>query len=471
MNGAVIRLTVLALVCSGTASADSKLKSRTTVQGHSFETTTYIKGPRQRSEMELAPGMRTITITQCDQKRVITLSACSKTYMVTSLEGEEEEAGAGATKPQAAGERSRPVRPSRSGGLITLTMDTTDTGERKKMFGFTARRLKMAMSTQSEGDSCSKGQDMNLSSDGWYIDFENNFSCVSDPRAIMAGRPPSNQPECRDRMRFRRTGSGRAGYPLTVETTFQAGGRPTTMKTETLELSTAELDLGLFEIPVGYTETSEYAKLMCLGNMAEAMRSGAEESGRGTRYTAAEQLDQRPTSYGASFGKARVGVIPAGLAIKGAAPPTAGMQSSLVQLIQQYQVEAVPLNLAATASREEAEKAAREKGCDFFVYTDVNKYTPPGAGKKGASLLAGAVGVDTGANDKAFTYELGVRFRVYAVGDPEARLDSTRTTNDGATVDASLGYVLDAEAQDVVVQVRRDAELRRRGALPAREGH
>ncbi|MBI2683528.1 MAG: hypothetical protein HYX26_10020 [Acidobacteriales bacterium] len=462
MKRLAIRIVVSGMVLAGSSAADTKLKTRTTVQGHSFESTTYIKGQRQRSEMNLAPGMSTITITQCDQKRIITLSACSKSYMVTSLD--EEETPAGEAKP-ATNSQGRQQRPTRSGGVITLTTDINDTGERKKLFGFTARRVKTAMSSQAEGNTCSKPQDMNMTSDGWYIDLENNFSCSSSPRAMMAMRPPTNQPECRDQMRFKRTGTGRQGYPLMVDTTFDAGGRSNTMKMETLELSTADLDLALFEVPVGYTETTSYQQLMCMGNMGDMMRAAGEESGRNTRYTPTEQVQQQSANYGASFGKVRVGVIPAGLAVRGAAPPTAQVQPMLVGLIQQYQVDAVPLNIASTASREEADKAAREKGCDFFVYTDVNKYTPPGTGKKAGGLFGSVLGANT-ASDKTFTYEMGVQFRVFAVGDPAIRLDSTRTTNEGSTIEAGMGLTLDSEAQDVVVQVRKDAEWRRRGVLP-----
>ena len=66
---------ITALAClSLAASADLKIKTRTTVMGHSSESTVYIKGPRQRSEMSFGGHGGAATIIQCDQKRMITIS-------------------------------------------------------------------------------------------------------------------------------------------------------------------------------------------------------------------------------------------------------------------------------------------------------------------------------------------------------------------------------------------------------------
>ncbi len=61
------------------AYADVKVKSKQTVAGQSHESTTYIKGKRQRSES--FGGM--VNITQCDLKRGVQINSNSQTYMVT----------------------------------------------------------------------------------------------------------------------------------------------------------------------------------------------------------------------------------------------------------------------------------------------------------------------------------------------------------------------------------------------------
>jgi hypothetical protein len=49
--------TLAALACFSTvASADLKIKTRTTVMGHTTESTVFIKGPRERSEISFGRG-------------------------------------------------------------------------------------------------------------------------------------------------------------------------------------------------------------------------------------------------------------------------------------------------------------------------------------------------------------------------------------------------------------------------------
>src|ERR1035441_3482494 len=59
----------IALVCFSTvASADLKIKTRTTVMGHTSESTVYIKGARQRRDMSFGGHGGSVSIIQCDQK-------------------------------------------------------------------------------------------------------------------------------------------------------------------------------------------------------------------------------------------------------------------------------------------------------------------------------------------------------------------------------------------------------------------
>ena len=78
------------------ASADTKIKTKTTAMGHSTESTVYIKGARKRDEMNFGP-VSNVSILQCDQKRVITFCPNGKNYTVYHLDEEESTAPA-ATK-------------------------------------------------------------------------------------------------------------------------------------------------------------------------------------------------------------------------------------------------------------------------------------------------------------------------------------------------------------------------------------
>src|SRR5215213_3971112 len=141
-----IAILISAVVLSTSVFADVKIKSKQTISGQFYENTTYIKGKRQRSES--MNGMM-INLTQCDLRRGVQLNSQTKTYMVNSF-GEAVQPGA---KPTAATDANGVVQ---AGGRVTTTITTKDTGERKQMFGFTARHLIITMDTASSPDACNK---------------------------------------------------------------------------------------------------------------------------------------------------------------------------------------------------------------------------------------------------------------------------------------------------------------------------
>ncbi len=61
------------------ASADTKVKSRQTSGGQTYENTSYIKGKRQRSETN---NGQMIMIQQCDLRRNIQIMPQAKVYMI-----------------------------------------------------------------------------------------------------------------------------------------------------------------------------------------------------------------------------------------------------------------------------------------------------------------------------------------------------------------------------------------------------
>src|SRR5919106_1967535 len=67
------------ITMSGIASADTKVKSRQTSGGQTYENTSYIKGKRQRSETN---NGQMIMIQQCDLRRNIQIMPQAKLYMI-----------------------------------------------------------------------------------------------------------------------------------------------------------------------------------------------------------------------------------------------------------------------------------------------------------------------------------------------------------------------------------------------------
>src|SRR5687768_16330238 len=121
----------LMLLCAATAAAetraDVKIKSRQTMQGQSYDNATYIKGKRSRTEQM---GGQSVTIQQCDLRRDIQIMPAMKAYTINPYDH-----GAAQAAP-ASGTTTKVERTQ--GGLVTSTITTKDTGERKQMFGYTA---------------------------------------------------------------------------------------------------------------------------------------------------------------------------------------------------------------------------------------------------------------------------------------------------------------------------------------------
>ena len=169
--------------------------------GQTSETTTMIKGARERSESRSGYGGDMVNITQCDLKRIIQISDNTKKYVITPIESGDSAPAAGSP-----GGATAPTGPSRRGGVVTYVTTAVDTGERKEMFGFTARHVKSSMNIESSPDACNQVK-QRTETDGWYIDLNVEFNC-------QTGRPPTvgyrgARPTCQDQTKFRHEGTGK----------------------------------------------------------------------------------------------------------------------------------------------------------------------------------------------------------------------------------------------------------------------
>jgi hypothetical protein len=68
---------------------DLRVKYKVTMSGQTRESTTMIKGPRERSEEHNGYGSDTVNITQCDLKRTIQISDSAKKYLITPMAGDD----------------------------------------------------------------------------------------------------------------------------------------------------------------------------------------------------------------------------------------------------------------------------------------------------------------------------------------------------------------------------------------------
>ena len=356
---------------SAAASADLKIKTRTTVMGHSTESTVYIKGGRERREMSFGGHGGAVTITQCDQKRMITISGDH--CMVMSMGGGETSCPQTPALGIMGRNREEPEAPARKGGVITVSRTSTDTGERQEMFGYKARHIKTSMVMESSPDACNQSH-MKMETDGWYADLSAAFSCGDESyRALACGGSGRRGGGCSDRIVVKGGGGGALGYPLKQTTTMVTEQGTFTTTTEVLEIANATLDAPLFEMPPG-----------CRAMDASAMTGGAPAAAEPAAApalkaepSAAAKTAAAPAVAPKSAGVVRVGVVKIKDAT-GQSLPTDNLRLNLLSEIGRNKMEAVPLDAEAPPSDVESE--ARAKQCDYILYTTASDVKEPGSG-------------------------------------------------------------------------------------------
>jgi hypothetical protein len=237
------------LILAASVAADVKVKSRQTMGGQSYDSTTYIKGKRSRTE---SMNGAMINITQCDLRRSIQINPSTRTYMINQF---AETVVNSRTSPAA-----KTDGVVRAGGTVTTTITTKDTGERKQMFGYAAKHLIITMETVSSPDACSP-TDSKMQMDGWYIDAEFTLNC--DYEQNYAANRYSQKGSCRDRYEIKQLGNAKRGYPVLEKISMfdQNGNETYSMTNEVIELSNAALDAGLFEIPAGHRQVTDAAQM------------------------------------------------------------------------------------------------------------------------------------------------------------------------------------------------------------------
>jgi hypothetical protein len=414
---------------------DFKITEKTTMSGQTYQNTIMIKGARERRESHLGAGMTMVNITQCDLRRTIQVNDRGRMYMITPIEAYESESNDRAVATSAGASEAQ------RGGLVTYNTTVTDTGERKEMFGFTARHLKSTMSTELSPDACTE-QKMRIDRDGWYIDLNYEFSCGFDgPAPQMGMRTPHGG--CQDRIRFKRSGRGKLGYAVQETTTMYGPNGEVTYTTtkEVIELSRQPLDAALFDVPAGYSEAKNQQEMYGMPSVGESMNISGQRDDENPNSQS--RMDTgRATSVGM-----KIGVVQFNNKAN-ASVSMDDLRDRLVSEINSSGIEAIALN---ASSLGEAQIEAKAKQCSYILLTDVSTLKTASAGKKLGGILGRAAGVDTGGAGKS---EAKLEFKLYPTESPKPVLDSSASSKED-TQDASIGAVLNREAQSVAAAVRK----------------
>jgi hypothetical protein len=411
--------------------------------GQEMTSTTMIKGLRERSEVSMPgmpAGMGMTTITECDLKRTIKISDNSRKYLIESMD-----TGEGGT-PTTSGGGHATGGPTQRGGVVTMTLNTVDTGERKDMFGFTARHLRQTMMSESSPDACNPNN-MKIEKDGWYINLEYGLNCGSDRPPQAPNRMPTGG--CRDTYRSRHTGVANLGYPL-IETTKMYGpdGQTVTftMTKEVIELSRQPLDAALFEVPSGYTQVNSSQEMYSM-SMADAMGMGRQQEANQSGNSMSNNPSNASPNMSNTAARPKVGIVEFNNKAK-ASISTDELRQQLIATLSGNGIDAVALN---ASSASEAAMEAKAKGCTYILYTDISSVKAPSTGKKIGGLLGRATGVGGGGGD-AGKSEAKFDFRLVPAAGGSPRLQSSASGKEDTT-DASVNAALQDEARAVAAAV------------------
>src|SRR5438309_10644180 len=75
---------------------DFKITVKTTIAGQATQSTTMIKGARERNETSVNAGgfsMNTVNITQCDMRRTIQINDRARKYLITPMDSGDSSIG------------------------------------------------------------------------------------------------------------------------------------------------------------------------------------------------------------------------------------------------------------------------------------------------------------------------------------------------------------------------------------------
>ena len=381
---AIILMTAV-LGLSMTAMADVKVKTRQTMSGQVSENTSYIKGKRQRTEMM---NGTMISITQCDLGRDLQLNSQTKTYLVNLYDD-----GTPVPQAQPSTQQTKSVEVTK-GGTMFVTTTIKDTGERKQMFGYTARHIIQTVETETSPDACLPSK-TKLEMDMWVIDAEFGLACTSTRQYRPSAN--SNTGGCKDKIQQKTIGTAKSGYPVYQKmTSYDANGKESySMIQEVVELSKATLDASLFEAPADYREVKDHAEMyasaatsgvnyngggssdISYGGSANTNPSLPSSNGLGSSISkaAAPQPDspsasatsaKQPGTIRLGLANVKTGAVGEGIS---AADLSAAIRNTLGEYLKGTKVEVVPLEAKlASAQAEEA----KQKECDFVVHANVS---------------------------------------------------------------------------------------------------
>jgi hypothetical protein len=434
-------VSILTVVTSGQeshAQQQYKLRQVTNMMGMKSESTIYVKPMRKRTEGGGVVGMpnNIVTIEQCDKQRIVKLNDKKKLYFIEPFSKDQEEVIDEDVKPAVT--KNKPVTTTtQKGGTIHMYYNITDTGERKKMYGFTARRIWTTQKMKPSADACYMKDSMIIKTDGWYIDLP-EFNCpIRYAPASTASYDPK-QPQCKDKYVTHRSGKGKLGFPLIEKRTMimgNSGPQTSTYETdlETLELTTGKLDSMLFEIPPGYTLAKSEEELQDKMDMNELIKAYGNNNNDNDNI-------KNNNNKGVPTASNIVNAIKIGVyAPKGEQLDITALQEYIVGTLTTGKVMAMPVN---------SEDEARSKKCDYTLSTDFARI-------KSASKVGGLIKAIKNADPNASSsYNIEASMTLIKLADGSVRLEPKMDGKYQGKPDDAARKVIDEGSRQVLDELQ-----------------
>ena len=345
--------------------------------------TIWIKGSRLRSDSVMptfsllhpTSATRELSyIQQCDLGRTVHLDHKKKTYSIVKP---------GENRPKTEAKIAR----DKKGGYVDVSIQVSDTNERRDMFGFVAKHLKSTMTLTPGPGSCMK-QGMSIVDDGWYVDLP-TYACEIQTEDTLSSMQETDQ-GCADEVRVKPGANMHLGFPIQQTRTFSMNGFSFQMIETTISLERANLDVGLFEIPSDFHPDGDVDASTAAANQSTAsntVTTPTPPAPSNTQYPADWQnkgLPQMAQIGGSTGYEAK----PPGVIRIGIITPTADMgqdfqgidagelvQQAFLDKLKAERVEAVPINSGVLIEQE-----AKAKQCDYLLYVDIKRKKGGGGG-------------------------------------------------------------------------------------------
>lgn len=222
--------------------SDLTIKTKQVGSAYSSVTTLYLKGARQRMEyVSENPNSHSVIITQCDQRLRINLNDDAKLYAELPI------------RPPDPSKAAKKTPAPTSGIDVNITINSTDTGERRQIGPYEARHMKTTTTVDAPAGASMKPSVEEK--DGWYVDIPSLYCRQQGRTGFLFATAGARQ----DRLHFHWNGPAPHGYPIEESIHRTQDEFTHSTKTELLAVSEEPISASLFERPKNYSPAKHLA--------------------------------------------------------------------------------------------------------------------------------------------------------------------------------------------------------------------